>query len=104
MKQPAFLTKFKKRFAPKQIMLFWYCHYKVMIFIGFLVVFAYSGFHWYHYLHEYQWDEEQKAEFLKSYIKETDFKEERFQDVINHIKERGRLYGEEINLTRDIFE
>lgn len=95
--------KLKKLFSWKRLMFFWYRHYKVMFFMGFLVVLGFGGFVWYKNLYQYQWSEETKKAFLEQHFKETRFKERAFNNVVEHLKERARFHEGTPALSRDIF-
>ena len=86
------------------LMFFWYRHYKVMFFFGFLLVFLIGSFSWYTYLYQYNWNEEKKKQFLEANFKETSFKENKFKDLIRRLKERADYHNEKLPLTQDIFE
>jgi hypothetical protein len=103
MKLFSFLKIRWERFAPKKIIYFWYRHYKVMLFVVFLVVLGFGGFSWYESLYGYHWNDEQKKQFLDSYVKETNFNEAKFRDAVARLKERARSAEERPEVARGIF-
>lgn len=103
MQKIPFLEKFLKRFSSKKVLFFWYRHYKLLFFFGFLSVAAYGGYSWYRNLYQYQWSDQQKTEFLEKNFTETAFQEKNFQDVVARLKERSRIHEQDLILERDIF-
>ncbi len=103
MQKISFLEKILKHFSSKKILFFWYRHYKILFFFGFLMVTAYGGYSWYHNLYQYQWSDQQKAEFLQKNFTETTFQEKNFQDVVDRLKERTRVHEQDLILGKDIF-
>lgn len=103
MEMFSFPNSWKNRFAPKQALFFWYRHYKVMFFVLFLIVLGFGGWSWYYSLYRYRWNDAEKKQFLDAYFKETAFKEAKFRDVIDRLKERAYLYEKNPDLGRDIF-
>ncbi|MFZ3032042.1 MAG: hypothetical protein WA082_03330 [Candidatus Moraniibacteriota bacterium] len=103
MKTLQFSQNLKKYFSWKRLMFFWYRHYKVMFFFGFLVVLGFGGFIWYKNLYQYQWSEETKKTFLEQHFKETRFKERNFVGVVERLKERAIFHETTPVISRDIF-
>lgn len=106
MKIP-FLSFFKKmtsRFSPKNMLFFWYRHYKAMFFLLFLVVLSIGGWNWYYSLYRYSFSDEEKKQYVEQYFKETTFKEARFREVVDDLVERRRMHEETLELKRDIFK
>lgn len=81
----------------------WYRHYKMLYFMLFLVVLGFGAWAWYGSLHRYSWNSEEKKAFIDSYAKETSFKETKFRDVVDRLKERARMHDEIPEIKRDIF-
>lgn len=92
-----------RHFSLKHGMFFWYQHYKVLFFVGFLIVLGWGGYYWYNNLYRYHWSDEQKKEFIATHFKATVFKEQAFNQLVGQLKEREQQYGEPVPLTRDIF-
>ena len=103
MHTPKFLQRIRNVFSWKQLMFFWYRHYKGMFFCGFLVVLCLGGYFWYRNLYQYEWDGETKKAFVEQHFKETRFKERAFEDVVSHLKERAVQHKKEFLLSQDIF-
>lgn len=106
MKIP-FLFLFKKiagGFSSKNMLFFWYRHYKAMFFLLFLAVLSIGGWKWYYSLHQYRFSDEEKKQYVEQYFKETTFKETRFREVVDRLTERARLHEETLELKRDIFK
>lgn len=105
MKQ-TFLKGLKKKlsaFSPREIMFFWYRHYKLVFSLFFLIILGLAGYQWNYSLHQYQWSEEQKKEYIEATFKETRFKEEEFQALVKQLKERQAEHEEGVPIRRDIF-
>ncbi len=99
----SFFEKLLKRFSMKKTMFSWYRHYKLLFFLGFLIVFGYGGFSWYQHLYQYQWSDESKKQFLETNFKETVFQESTFKDTVARLKKQTRIHEESPALKRDIF-
>lgn len=103
MKTSPAIEKLIKKFSPKQLMFVWYRHYKMMFFVGFLLVFGFGSYQWYTYLYRYQWSDQEKKQFLDSNFKETAFKENKFKELIQRLDERAHSHEDDPKLSRDIF-
>lgn len=101
----SFLKKWKIGFSlmPKQLMFSWYRHYKALFFLCFCIVLGFSGVTWFHSLHQYSWNDEQKKAFLDSYVKETNFKEVKFRETVDRVKRMADSHRERLEVKRDIF-
>lgn len=101
----SFLKKWKISFSlmPKQMMFSWYRHYKTLFFLCFCVVLVFSSAVWYRSLHQYSWSDEQKKAFLDSYVKETNFKEVKFRETVDRVKNMTESHMERLEVKRDIF-
>ncbi len=102
MKKPSFDT-LKKLFSWKRIMAFWYRHYKIMFFGGFVAVFFMAGYLWYTNLYRYHWSAEQKKAFIDTHYRATAFKEKAFDQLVSALKDRALRHQKSFPLTRDIF-
>lgn len=81
----------------------WYRFYKVLFFIGFIIVLGVGAYFWYSNLYQYRWSAERKKEFIETNFKATVFREKPFQQLVLDLKERARRHEEALPLTRDIF-
>lgn len=97
------LKRLKKRLSSWQPLFIWYRHYKLLFFISFLIVLGFGGFAWYRDLYGYSWDDAKKREFLDTYAKETSFKEAKYRDTVDRLKERSENHRSDPALTKDIF-
>lgn len=97
------LEKWKHLISFRQIMFFWYRHYKAMFFVAFLAILALGGFSWYRNVHSYAWSPERKQEFIAEYFKETRFQEERFRTLVDSFQEREKARLAPLAPIRDIF-
>jgi hypothetical protein len=97
------LDNFKKIFSWKRLMTFWYRHYKIMFFVGFVVVLLMVAYLWYANLYQYRWSEERKKEFIETNYKATTFKEKAFQQLVSRLKDRDVRHDKSFMLSRDIF-
>lgn len=84
-------------------MFFWYRYYKLMFFVGFLLVLGLGGYFWYSNLYQYRWSDQRKAEFIEKNFKATIFKEKAFHELVANLKERMRRHEKAVPLSRDIF-
>lgn len=100
---PLFI-KMQDSFSPGKWLVFWYRHYKVLIFVGFILVLSIGGWNYYYSLYQYQFSDAEKKQYVDSYFKETAFKEDRFLSVIQSLQARARMHGETFDLKRNIFE
>lgn len=103
MKLSFLQIKWRNRFSPQKAIYFWYRNYKVFLFFFFLIVFGCGAFAWYESLYNYHWNDEQKKKFIDSYVRETNFKEARFTDVVERIKTRAAAHQERPSITRNVF-
>jgi hypothetical protein len=100
---PSFLLRVKEFFLSGNILVFWYHHYKIPVFIGFLVILSIGGWNYYYSVYRYRFTDEEKQQYIDSYFKETTFKEEKFQQVVDSLTGRARIHNEPIALNRNIF-
>lgn len=103
MQSLSFLKAWQKRFSIRNTVFFWYRHYKVFLFVVFLIVLGFGGWVWYDSLYGYSWNEQEKKDFIDSYVKETKFKETGFNDVIKRMKERASEHETNPQVKRNIF-
>lgn len=103
MKSLTLSPKIKKYLSPRFIMFSWYRHYKILFFVGFLVVFGIGAVVWYRYLHIYQWSDESKQQFIEQHFKETVFKEKLFDTLVARLDERATAHETKLPLTKDLF-
>lgn len=94
---------FQRYFSLKRGMFFWYQHYKIMFFAGFVAVLSLGGYFWYNNLYQYHWSDEQKKEFIATHFKATTFKEKAFAQLVTDLKARAERHQEPLHLSRDIF-
>ena len=97
-------NKLRTFFSSGSALVLWYRHYKVVIFIGFLVVLAYGGWNYYFSLYQFRFSDQEKQQYVDSYFKETIFKEKRFHDVVDSLAARARAHTTVLSLSRNIFE
>lgn len=97
------LKHLKKQLSSWQPLFVWYRHYKLLFFISFCIVLGFGGFAWYQDLYGYGWDDAKKREFLDTYAKETSFKEAKYQDTVDRLKQRSERHQTDPVLTKDIF-
>jgi hypothetical protein len=95
--------KIKKYLSPRFIMFLWYRHYKILFFVGFLVVFGIGAVVWYRYLHTYQWSAESKQQYIEQHFKETVFKEKLFDTLVTRLDDRALAREAKPSLTKDLF-
>lgn len=96
--------KFIKSFSSKEAIFFWYRHYKLLFFFGFLIILSIGAQDWYGSLYKYQFSENEKKQYIDSYFKETVFKESKFRETVDDLTLRARMHEETLLLTRNIFE
>ncbi|MBP9698085.1 MAG: hypothetical protein KBD65_02760 [Candidatus Moranbacteria bacterium] len=102
MRQMRFET-LKKIFSWKRIMASWYRSYKIMFFIGFLMVLGLGGYFWYSNLYQYHWSDDKKKEFIEANFKATSFKESSFERLVASLKDRAVRHEKVPQLSRNIF-
>lgn len=100
----SFLKKISEHFSVRGVLSFWYRHYKILFFFGFLVVLLIGGWNWYSSLYQYRLSDEEKKQYVEQYFKETTFKETQFRNVVDALSERARLHEEILQPKRNIFE
>lgn len=103
MKQLALSPKVKKYFSLRYLMFTWYRYYKLLFFLGFLVVSGIGGTVWYRYLHTYQWSDESKLQYIEQHFKETVFKEKLFDTLVTRLENRSSSHEAKLPLTKDLF-
>lgn len=86
------------------MLILWHRYYKVLVFIGFLIVFSFGGWNYYYSVFRYHFSEEEKKQYVDSYFRETAFKEVRFHEVVENLTARARAHAETLTLKRNIFE
>ncbi len=96
-------TDWQNKFSAKKAVYFWYRHYKLLLVALFLIVLGFGTWAWYASLHKYSWNDEQKKKFLDSYVRETNFKEAKFYDVVERMKRRATLHEEPPAIKKNIF-
>lgn len=69
----------------------------------FLATISWLGYLWYYSVNAYSWTEDQKKEYRSTYAGQTSFREERFTQIIELLKERIRLHQNQPSVTKDIF-
>lgn len=97
------LGRMKKRLSSWQPLFIWYRHYKLLFFFSFLVVLGFGGFAWYQDLYGYGWDDAQKRAYLDTYSKETAFKELKYRDAVERLKQRAERHLSDPVISKDIF-
>ncbi len=97
------LRKLKRYFSLKRGMFLWYRYYKMMFFLGFLIVVGLGGYFWYNNLYGYSWSDEKKNEFITTHFKATVFKEKAFEGLVGNLQERMKRHEDSLVLTRDLF-
>lgn len=98
-----FFLKIKEYFSSGRILVFWYHHYKIPVFIGFLIILSIGGWNYYYSVYQYRFTDEEKQQYIDSYFKETTFKEERFNAVVDSLAERARTHDGTLDLKQNIF-
>lgn len=101
-----FLASFKKlakRFSLRDTIFFWYRHYKVLLFLGFLIVLSIGGWDWYQSLYQYHFSDDEKKQYIESYFKETSLNEAKFRGTVDALQARARTHEEWLSLKRNIF-
>lgn len=93
-----------KRFSLRGAIYFWYRHYKVFLFFGFLIALFIGGWNWYQSLYQYQFSSDEKKQYIDSYFKETTFDEKKFRETADDLATRARVHEEWLPLSRNIFE
>ncbi|MDD2766217.1 MAG: hypothetical protein PHH40_00450 [Candidatus Moranbacteria bacterium] len=100
----ASFKKIKEQSSSWHMIFFWYRHYKVFFFLGFLVVCALGGWDYYYSVFRFRFTDEEKKLYVDSYFKETLFDEEKFHKTINGLTNRAEHHKEPLHLEKNIFE
>ena len=69
----------------------------------FVAVISWLGYLWYYSVHAYNWTEQQKTEYRSTYAGQTSFREERFNQTVELLKERIQLHQTLPTVTKNIF-
>lgn len=97
------LKRIRTKLSSWQPLFVWYRHYKLLFFFSFLVVLGFGGFAWYQDLYGYSWNDTEKRAFLDTYSKETSFKEAKYRDAVDRLKQRMEWHQTPPVITKDIF-
>ena len=75
----------------------------LILFLVFFVFLGYSGYLWYKYSYNYQWDDIKKQEYINTKNAGTSFNKGRFEKVLENISTRQAEYQKNIDNPKDIF-
>lgn len=92
-----------KKYSTRKVVFFWYRNYKLIFFLGFLITLGIGGYVWYHSVHTYVWSDEQKKAYVTEYFKETEFKETKFQNLVERLRAREESHIAKFFLTKNLF-
>lgn len=98
------LVKIKEQSSSWNMVSFWYRHYKMFFFLGFLIVLSLGGWDYYYSVFKFRFTDDEKKQYVDSYFKETIFNEEKFRNVIDGLTYRAEKYEESLLLDKNIFE
>lgn len=98
------VQKLIKYVSFRDMIFFWYRHYKMLLFFGFLVILLIGGWDWYRSLYRYRFSDDEKRQYIDSYFKETSLDEAKFRETVDALTTRARVHEEWLPLTRNIFE
>lgn len=74
-----------------------------LVLIFFLLI-GYSVYLWYIYAFNPNWSNEKKQEYINTKQKDIDFNKDKFDSVINEIRQRKSNYQKNVTGTPDIFQ
>ncbi len=94
---------FRERFS-RPFLLWWYRSYRLLFFLGFFIVLACGGGLWYYSIHQYHWTPEQEKRYIDQTFQETSFKSEKFNNLVQHMKDRSAAREAGFRPARNLFE
>ena len=97
------LKKILARFSAHNFMYAWYRQYKILFLLLFLGTLGLAGYFWHFSLFRYQWTDQQKKAYLEQYFKETSFRGEEYNRLVEHLKMEREKHQRGPELKRDIF-
>jgi len=105
MKIPSFpfFIRIKEYFSSGDMLVSWYHHYKLLIFIGFLITLSFGGWSYYYNMYQYRFSDAEKKQYRDSYFKEITFKEAAFNATVESLRKRAWTHGTTPNLKQNIF-
>lgn len=101
------LEKIKKitpQILGEQITVFWNRFFKLFLAVFFFGMVAWGGYLWYFNLYRADWSEAEKNVFLNSQSKETEFKKDVLDKVIQGIDARDEKFNQETFSGKNIFK
>ncbi len=101
MKKLSFSIQWQK--FPSKLFIFWLKRYKMLFFLAFLGVAAWSSYEWYRNIVVYQWSPEDRKQYLESTVKETSFQEEGFLEVLKQLDAIAETHAETTTSSRELF-
>lgn len=93
----------RPQFSLQGIMLFWYRYHRLFFGVLFVCVLIFSVWQWYASFYGHAWSDTEKKSFLTSYVKETDFKSDRFGQNVQDFDMRKTRFDNTPVLEHDIF-
>jgi hypothetical protein len=87
----------------KRFFSFWMRKYKIVFFIIFFGICAWSGFLWYYSLYYFQWSLDQKQAYIDSQSHKTALNMNDFENVLKILDNRNSIYREEKPPAKTIF-
>jgi len=83
---------------------FWNRFFKLFLALFFLGIVAWGGYLWYFNLYRAEWSEAEKNAFLNTQSKETEFKKDTLDKVMQKIKAREEKFSQEVISAKNIFK
>ncbi len=100
---------FGKKIAPvlmknilHRMILIWYFSHRYLFFILLLVTVSSGLWFWKQAVYQYHWSDDKKRSYLNEHAKETNFKEEKFNSVLEDIRSKEKSFHEKQE-SRDLF-
>lgn len=82
----------------------WNSYYRVVFLLA-MIGFMFAGFYfWYSKVYAFKWSEERKKEYIDSKEQTVNFKEEKFQKLLQIIEQKQKSFHETNRPKRNIFQ
>lgn len=85
-----------------RFILVWYFSHRYLFFALLMVTVLFGAWFWMQAVYQYHWTDEQKRTYLNQNAKETNFKEDKFQSVLDAVSAKESAFQEKHEF-RDIF-